>query len=152
MSSSSARLLALFLWFVCLVVAWCVWRIVCADFVSPFTSSPTRPAYCATDVVKRRQSKKKKHSGRMEQFCTHLMENVPITVFAGEWRKWEADAITDQGNLGISSILLHIGRHKLVQSMVQAWQKQEQGLQALVHPPHGLIATISLLTTIPSYS
>ena len=42
-----------------LVVACCVWRIVCADFVSPFTSSPTRPAYCATDVVKRRQSKKK---------------------------------------------------------------------------------------------
>ena len=37
-------------------------RIVCADFVSPFTSSPTRPAYCATDVVKRRQSKKKKRS------------------------------------------------------------------------------------------
>ena len=32
---------------------------MCADFVSPFTSSPTRPAYCATDVVKRRQSKKK---------------------------------------------------------------------------------------------
>ena len=43
------------------MVAWCVWRIVCADFVSPFTSSPTRPAYCATDVVKRRQSKKKNH-------------------------------------------------------------------------------------------
>ena len=35
-------------------------RFVCADFVSPFTSSPTRPAYCATDVVKRRHSKKKK--------------------------------------------------------------------------------------------
>ena len=46
------------------MVAWCVWRIVCADFVSPFTSSPTRPAYCATDVVKRRQSKKKKFQGR----------------------------------------------------------------------------------------
>ena len=40
---------------------------MCADFVSPFTSSPTRPAYCATDVVKRRQSKKKKF---------HLYEGV----------------------------------------------------------------------------
>ena len=29
-----------------------------ADSVSPFSSSPTRPAYCATDVVKRRQRKK----------------------------------------------------------------------------------------------
>ena len=52
------------------------------------------------------------------------LENVPMTVFAGE------DAITDQGDLSISSILLHIGRHKSVQSIVQAWQKQEQGIQA----------------------
>ena len=32
---------------------------LCALTVSPFSSSPTRPAYCATDVVKRHQSKKK---------------------------------------------------------------------------------------------
>ena len=42
------------------MVSCCVWRVVCADSVSPFTSSPTRPAYCATDAVKRRQSKQKK--------------------------------------------------------------------------------------------
>ena len=77
------------------------------------------------------------------EFCTRLMENVPMPVFAGEWRKWEADAITDRGDLSISSILLHIGRHKSVQSMVQAWQKQEQGMQALVNPPHGLILQLS---------
>ena len=41
------------------MVAWCFWWFARADFVSPVTSSPTRPAYCATDVVKGRQSKKK---------------------------------------------------------------------------------------------
>ena len=41
------------------VVAWCVWWFERADCVSPVMSSPTRPTYCATDVVKRRQSKKK---------------------------------------------------------------------------------------------
>ena len=40
------------------MVSCCVWWIVCADSVSPFSSSPTRPAYCATDVVKRHQGKK----------------------------------------------------------------------------------------------
>ena len=54
-------LLCFFCFFGSRVVAWCVWWwFERADFVSLVMSSPTRPAYCATDVVKRRQSKKKK--------------------------------------------------------------------------------------------
>ena len=52
-------LLCFFCFFGSWVVAWCVWWFERADFVSPVMSSPTRPACCATDVVKRRQSKKK---------------------------------------------------------------------------------------------
>ena len=52
--------LCCFCFFVSWVVVWCFWWFARADFVSPVTSSPTRPAYCATDVVKGRQSKKKK--------------------------------------------------------------------------------------------
>ena len=56
-------LLCCFCFLVFWVVAWCSWWFARANFVSPVTSSPTRPAYCATDVVKGRQSNKKKSCG-----------------------------------------------------------------------------------------
>ena len=49
-------------WWLCLWWFWCVFALVCTCSVSPLVLRPTRTAYCAADVVKRRRFKKKNSS------------------------------------------------------------------------------------------
>ena len=108
------------------MVSCCVWRVVCADSVSPFLSSPTRPAYCATDVVKRRQRKK----GRLRHFGVALQEDRasffqnmrtpgkswsrtgPLPFFPTEAHRGTVSPLpqTDSGRVGSRTTLPHWGK------------------------------------------
>ena len=76
------------------------------------------------------------------EFLAHLLQQAPVPAFSGSWASYSAGQMRDYRDLGHSPLLLSIGRHRSLQSMIQGWHADPESRNSLLQAPRLLIVQI----------
>ena len=76
------------------------------------------------------------------EFLAHLLQQAPVPAFSGSWASYSAGQMRDYHDLGHSPLLLRIGRHRSLQSMIQGWHADPESRNSLLQAPRLLVVQI----------
>ena len=76
------------------------------------------------------------------EFLAHILQQAPVPAFSGSWASYIAGQMRDYHDLGHSPLLLRIGRHRSLQSMIQGWHADPESQNSLLQAPRLLIVQI----------